>query len=118
MLGVVLWSDAKVGKAVFWCEDQGDLAYYETAPSKASGHDFFDAGDLVQFEVSVDQHMRRASNASLVKEKACCELPDQLRHSARKMDSTAATAEIIPFTAAAGQDAQQKYVRPRRLANA
>ncbi len=27
MMGVVLWSDQQVGKAVIWCEDQGKLAY-------------------------------------------------------------------------------------------
>lgn len=27
MFGVVLWSNGVSGKAVIWCEDQGDLAF-------------------------------------------------------------------------------------------
>ena len=31
MYGVVLWADASDTKAVIWCEDQGNLAYYTAA---------------------------------------------------------------------------------------
>ena len=48
MYGVILWSDPEGGQAVIWCEDRGDLAYYE-APERPDhgGYGFFDAGDYV-----------------------------------------------------------------------
>jgi len=67
MYGVILWSDPDVRKAVIWCEDHGELAYYE-APDQpfASESVFFDPGDYVQFELSIDNNLRRASNATTI----------------------------------------------------
>jgi len=67
MYGVILWSDPDVRKAVIWCEDHGELAYYE-APAHYSARDglFFDPGDYVQFELSIDNNLRRASNATTI----------------------------------------------------
>ena len=67
MFGVILWSDPFVKKAVIWCEDQGNLAYYE-APKNVSRIDelFFDTGDYVEFDVEMDRDLCRASNAQIV----------------------------------------------------
>lgn len=67
MFGVILWSDPFVKKAVIWCEDQGNLAYYE-APQNVSRIDelFFDTGDYVEFDVEMDRDLCRASNAQVV----------------------------------------------------
>ncbi len=67
MYGVILWSDPDVRKAVIWCEDHGELAYYE-APDQVVGGDtmFFDPGDYVQFDLSIDDNLRRASNATTI----------------------------------------------------
>ena len=97
MIGVVLWSDAKDGKAVFWCEDQGDLAYYETSADEMLGLGAFDAGDMVQFDVSTDQRLRRASNAILVKEQAYSGLPEKLRQNGNGPAKTSPGAKVIPF---------------------
>lgn len=67
MYGVILWSDPDVGKAVIWCEDQGDLAYYEaTEVDGAEDALFFDPGDYVEFEVDLQNDMRRAVNAQTI----------------------------------------------------
>lgn len=68
MYGVILWSDPTVGKAVIWCEDHGDLAYYE-APERAAAVEgmFFDAGDYVEFDITVDRDLKRARNAQTVR---------------------------------------------------
>ncbi|MGJ8626729.1 MAG: hypothetical protein ACSHXB_07195 [Sulfitobacter sp.] len=79
MLGVVLWSDQKDRKAVFWCEDHGDLAYYDGSTSDLDESMFFDAGDIVLFDVSVEQRLRKAVNPRMVEERACAGLPETLK---------------------------------------
>jgi hypothetical protein len=71
MYGVILWSDPNMGKAVIWCEDHGDLAYYE-APERGAhlGQFFFDTGDFVEFDVTDEARMRRARNAQKVTTRA------------------------------------------------
>lgn len=67
MFGVILWSDPEVGKAVIWCEDHGDLAYYEDSERFANLDSlFFDPGDYVEFDLCVDNELRRASNAHTI----------------------------------------------------
>ncbi|MBD3663055.1 hypothetical protein [Sulfitobacter aestuariivivens] len=105
MIGVVLWCDAEAGKAVFWCEDQGDLAYFEdpALPGIAS-EVFFDAGDMVQFDVTNESRQRRARNPRLLQEQGYATLPERLREDAAKPPvaaCTATSAKIIPFQAAA-----------------
>ena len=98
MFGVVLWSDAEDGKAVFWCEDQGDLAYFETSAVPMDTDVQFDAGDMVQFDVHVEQRLRRASNARLVLEQAYAGLPEQLRQNVSDdAEGAGDTAKVIPL---------------------
>lgn len=100
MIGVVLWSDPCEGKAVFWCEDQGDLAYYEAAPERPATDGFFDSGDMVQFEVAMESRIRKAHNARLLQEQAWVDLPESLRRESGPQSSSAGatqTAKIIPF---------------------
>lgn len=98
MFGVVLWSDAKDGKAVFWCEDQGDLAYFEASAASLDADAQFGAGDMVQFDVWVDQRLRRASNARLVLGQAYCGLPEQLRQNATEgPEEKERVAKVVPL---------------------
>lgn len=98
MLGVILWSDASVRKAVIWCEDQGDLAFLNSSDDLVQSDEFFDAGDLVQFEMEVQSSMRRAHNLRLVVEHAGDNLPDALKQ--RRVTRPVKTDEnVIPFTA-------------------
>lgn len=81
MLGVVLWSDADDAKAVIWCEDHGQLAYY--TPRASSVHDGgladpLDAGDLIQFEISVEDQLRFVHNPQVLSEMAFPGLADRL----------------------------------------
>ncbi|MFK7875433.1 MAG: hypothetical protein AB8B71_06585 [Paracoccaceae bacterium] len=67
MFGVILWSDPEVRKAVIWCEDHGDLAYYEATENAANRDElFFDAGDYVEFDITEEKDLRRASNAQTI----------------------------------------------------
>lgn len=76
MFGVVLWSDVQDEKAVIWCEDHGDLAFYRK-PKSGCAVDL-DAGDLVQFDLSLDEHLRLAHNPKLVREGLCPDIADRL----------------------------------------
>lgn len=96
MLGVVLWSDASDRKAVIWCEDQGDLAYVNGHVSVLNRDDFFDAGDLVQFDMEMCKSMRLANNPRLVAEKAGVNLPDALKKNAFEGEGPVA-AKIVPY---------------------
>ncbi len=66
MFGVVLWSDAAARKAVIWCEDQGELAYY--APAEECIHDApaLDPGDLIRFDMIIQQNIRKARNPQVL----------------------------------------------------
>ncbi len=106
MIGVVLWSDDNAGKAVFWCEDQGDLAYYEKTTLKGQGNCPFDIGDMVQFDISVHRRLRIAGNPRVLQEKTGSALPDALRKevgcdrasvATAKQEAAPTTAQIIPF---------------------
>ena len=89
MFGVVLWSDAAAQKAVIWCEDQGELAFY--TPSDRNMHDApeLDAGDLIQFDVFIQKNMRRATNPQLLTPSHSPDLPKNLRASHPDNDSRA-----------------------------
>jgi len=66
MYGVVLWSDRRENRAVIWCEDHGDLAYYDGGEAKEHAKATLDPGDLVRFDVSEGKRMRIVSNPQVV----------------------------------------------------
>lgn len=84
MIGIVLWSDPNDCKAVFWCEDHGDLAYYSAEFDEKKAVGGFAAGDMVEFDVFTDAEFRRAVNPRLVQENACDGLERRLQSTARK----------------------------------
>lgn len=102
MLGVVIWSNPQERKAVIWCEDHGDLAYF-SGETSVFGDIGLDAGDLVDFEMTTERDLRRAHNPRLVTEDAYQGLDEQLRaNNTRlasdhkiKQDSRAETGPII-----------------------
>lgn len=102
MIGVVLWSDTQQRKAVIWCEDHGDLAFYREPD--ASSDVSLDPGDLVQFDLTTERHLRLAHNPRVVSEGEHGPLPDTLMAAAKSPEPPQyqrASAEIIPFAAAA-----------------
>ena len=84
MIGIVLWSDTRDSKAVIWCEDHGELAYYRRPAHGA--HVFMDAGDLVQFDVKeVDKYLR-VVNPRRVLERVVPDVEASLRAAKSKSD--------------------------------
>lgn len=104
MFGVVLWSDDEDHKAVIWCEDHGDLAFYQSHCDAENVA--MDAGDWVEFDLSMDRNMRFAHNPRLIAEGVFPELPESLEtavpvpvSSAPPAQEHRGSAEIIPFSA-------------------
>lgn len=109
MFGVVLWSDAQEKKAVIWCEDHGDLAFYRQSGDSVDVT--LDAGDWVQFDLTTERHLRFAHNPRLISEGLCEGLSDVLESAAPGAEPTVPrghgvvavhprdSAEIIPFAA-------------------
>ncbi len=109
MFGVVLWSDEQDQKAVIWCEDHGDLAFYRNSADSCKVE--MDAGDWVQFDMTMEQHQRFAHNPRLVSEgvfpdlaDALCAAPVQengvrnpVRDCVDAPSSDRKSAQIIPF---------------------
>ena len=92
MYGVVLWSDTNAQRAVIWCEDQGELAYYTPTENSVHQAPALDAGDLIQFDVTIQQNMRRATNPQLLQSSHSPDLPDNLRASQRQEPAKASEA--------------------------
>ena len=95
MYGVVLWSDVSDKKAVFWCEDHGDLAYF--GGSQDCQNITFDAGDLVEFDVTLNSKLRTASNPRVIREKLDVDLPAKLLGQGTSNTACQPSAEIVPF---------------------
>lgn len=115
MLGVVLWHDQKSDRALIWCEDQGDLAYFNgndssLAPEEAT----LGTGDLVRFDVKERANGRYVSNPTPVARSAFSSLSDMLRQALNLPENRGVTpvegasralaggsgtrmAEIVPF---------------------
>ncbi|WGW02706.1 hypothetical protein [Tropicibacter oceani] len=83
MYGVVLWADARDKKAVIWCEDHGNLAFYSGSEPSAHNGEPLDAGDLIQFDLREEHDFRRARNLQRVDSGFAPGLPDKLRRSGK-----------------------------------
>ena len=68
MIGVVLWSDDREQKAVIWCEDHGNLAFFSNSSGGLMTGQRLDAGDVVQFDLEEERHHRVARNPRLLAE--------------------------------------------------
>lgn len=100
MFGVVLWSDEQEQKAVIWCEDHGDLAFYQNADDDNTCD--LDAGDWVHFDMTMERSQRFAHNPKLIHEGVYPDLADAL-----------SAASVKPTTHAVSAR-QDKSVMPRR----
>jgi len=79
MYGVVLWSDKKDRKAVIWCEDHGDLAFYLGQDESVFGGPSLDAGDFVTFQIADDRQVRVATDPRLVADQQYLGLAESLK---------------------------------------
>ncbi|MEM7522076.1 MAG: hypothetical protein AAF307_13720 [Pseudomonadota bacterium] len=89
MIGLVLWCDAEDGKAVFWCEDHGDLAYYDGLEDGLTAPLALVAGDMVEFSETVSGSLRRAHGACLVSQRAYDGIQDTLLANAKRAEAPA-----------------------------
>ena len=124
MIGVVVWTDQTFEKAVIWCEDQSDLAYFVRPDQAFSEYrnnpvgeiatplDAIRKGDMVVFEAYYEGDCRMAKNLRLLAENTHPLLAEYLQADAgegQAAQSTAvavnhsgqsngeASAEILPF---------------------
>lgn len=108
MIGVVLWSDIDDNKAVIWCEDHGNLAFFNGGSHPSLDVFDFDAGDLVQFELTEEQHMRFARNPKRVSQSQYPSLAEDLQSMtleqglepetpSRAACATFKSADVLPF---------------------
>lgn len=96
MYGVVLWADECDSKAVIWCEDHGNLAYYSAAEQNLHQGVALDAGDLIQFDLKEDRDVRRARNLQRVDVGYAPDIVDTLKASPKEPRGT-----VVPFPGAA-----------------
>lgn len=114
MIGVVLWSDPDGKSAVFWCEDQDDLAYFERVGEAFVSGPLFVAGDMVQFDIRYDGKLRCAVAPRLLQEQVCQSLPSRLRQTAQAqppqapLPETRQCAKVVPIGGARSLDADRE----------
>jgi len=105
MYGVVLWNDHDQGRAVIWCEDHGNLAFFNGETDAQTAHlpDGLEPGDLVQFDMNESKRMRLAHNLTLVAPDEYPSLADDLREAGKSSGrpeprhAVATPSNIIPF---------------------
>lgn len=95
MFGVVLWSDTNAQKAVIWCEDQGELAFYTPCDHSVHTAPALDAGDLVKFDVTVQKNVRKATNPQLMQQSHAPNLQTHLRSNGSKPDLARASQKVV-----------------------
>lgn len=120
MLGVVLWSDPVNRKAVFWCEDQGDLAFYQAGHDIVEGDRFLDVGDMVTFATETQGQLRKAHHVTVIQENACTGLPEKLRDTSprradTRIDTRAGGTRILSFISPSGQARSGGDYRARKV---
>ncbi|MEC3862197.1 hypothetical protein VK792_12960 [Mesobacterium sp. TK19101] len=101
MYGVVLWSDESERKAVIWCEDHGELAYFSANDQSALSGMPLDAGDLIQFDVRTERDLRRARNLRLVGERQYPAIAERL--TGRTGQRPTGAENVVAFAGAPGR---------------
>lgn len=101
MYGVVIWSDRSADRAVIWCEDHGDLAYYrgDRDGAAADRAETMEAGDLVQFDVAPGREMRLARRPRLVVQDSHPTLAGDLRRAGAGAGGLPDTRSDLPRSA-------------------
>jgi len=104
MFGVILWSDPDREKAVIWCEDHGQLAFYNDHSASILLY-AYDVGDLVEFNVEELDELRYPSDLRLVSQHEYPTLAAALKRKdakpspdpARTMKMRAGSGQVIEF---------------------
>ena len=103
MYGAVLWSDRCNGRALIWCEDHGNLAFFNGDEDRSSEVLNFEEGDLVSFKVRDGRGMRLAYEVEVV----CA---DEYPTLAAGLRDAAQGPEEVEVTSPISNDAQSKIV--------
>ena len=105
MIGVILWRDVDDGKAVIWCEDQGDLAYLDRLEDILDPVTSLAVGDVVRFDMSIERNMRLALNVTRLLDNWGATLGDALRKVPKDPETLDANTgpQILTFT---GRDSE------------
>lgn len=101
MSGVVLWADKCDGKAVIWCEDQGDLAYFTSGTlSDVHSGAALDAGDLISFDFEQKSNIRLAYRPELLNAAHAPGLADSLPAEQKpSCPPRGGLSNVVPFPA-------------------
>ena len=82
MYGVVLWTDQRQNRAVIWCEDHGDLAFYRGAEGCDAA---MTAGDLVEFDLRDGGDIRLADTPRLITQRSHPTLTTELKKAGARL---------------------------------
>lgn len=77
MLGVVIWSCQRTGRAIVWCSDGRDLAHFDGAGCPGPA-EVLAAGDLVEVAFAPGLPVRRCTRLRLLESGYMPEVADQL----------------------------------------
>lgn len=103
MYGVVLWTDQSQNRAVIWCEDHGDLAFYKGA---VGGDAAMAAGDLIEFDLRDAGDMRLADTPRLVSQRTHPTLSAELKKAGARLGVMQCHRDMAPCAANSGTPAQ------------
>jgi len=100
MIGVILWRDVADSKSVIWCEDQGDLVFFDGLSDSVQPDVLLDVGDVVRFEVAVARNARLAKNVTRLMDNWGSTLVDALTNLPPEpaLASRSNGAKIVPFS--------------------
>lgn len=115
MHGVVLWSDQAQDRAVIWCEDHGDLAFYRGQGSDAGAAAGLTAGDMIAFDLCEGGEMRLARKPRLVAQESHPTLSRALRQAGVNAGALPDTSTDMPVaTSVASENEHSGNVVPFR----
>ncbi|GGG74941.1 hypothetical protein GCM10011415_24340 [Salipiger pallidus] len=98
-LGVVIWTKGASPcdcRAIIWCEDQGDLALFDSREDGLGLSEPLKEGDLVQFDLAQVSSQRRARNPQKLVRHCFSGLVDALRPVSRPL-GLAPVGNVVPF---------------------
>ena len=110
MYGVVLWSDCVENRAVIWCEDHGDLAFFR---GEADGIMALTAGDLVEFDLRDGGEIRLASTPRLVSRKSHPTLGQELKKAGARMGVVQGSCGALPRSVETADTVQEYHSHPK-----
>lgn len=107
MYGVVLWSDRQKNRALIWCEDHRNLAYFSDDTGGSEGAVLFGPGDLVEFDIQERDDVRFAVSPTIVSERYYPTLAEDLLRSGGTPNTERSEAASLP-----GKENRNAHVLP------